>query len=147
MTTEEFIADCAKRGWSKTSVREALNLSRYKFYAMLEAMPPLPWPTKSELTRRSNAKRECGMSPALKEALEKCRFERKVRTHLTYKGVTGSIETLAKLTNKSARTIRRYMKEGMTFDEAAIAPLKPRYRYRRPDYSAGNPNFYVQMFG
>lgn len=133
MTTEEFIADAAARGWSKTQTLEALNVSRRSFYAMLEVMPALPWPAqgKSLGNRLSNEARRGHFSPALQAAAAAGTARRKELCSHVVDGVRGTIEDHAKSCGVSASTVRRRMDAGKSLKEALTMPATPRCLRRK----------------
>lgn len=84
MTTEEYIKDCAARGYSKTMVLETLGICRYSFYAMLEAMPPIEWPARGQSLncKLANEARRGISTAKLKAASEKAlAARRELRSH------------------------------------------------------------------
>ncbi len=128
MTTEEYIRDAAKRGWSKAQVRDALGLCRETFYAILEAMPPLQWPARGKSLghRLANEARLGVCSPALRAALERNRAVRKERSIHVVHGRRGTIEELAQHYAVSGSTVRRRRKSGLSLEAAlTIPPTQP----------------------
>jgi len=125
MTTEEFIRDCAARGFSKTMVLEALGLCRDTFYAMLEAMPAIDWPERGQSLncQLSNEARRGVCTPKLRAAAQKAvAARRELRSH-TVDGVRGTIVELAKRHGVSDSTVRRRMRAGMSLEQALKTPV------------------------
>ena len=128
MTTEEYIKDCAARGYSKTMVLETLGICRYSFYAMLEAMPPIEWPARGQSLncKLANEARRGISTAKLKAASEKAlAARRELRSH-TVDGFRGTIEELAARHGVSGTTVRRRIKGGMTLELALKTPVTPR---------------------
>lgn len=127
MNTEEFITLSAKRGLSKTQVRETLGLCRETFIAMLDAMPPLQWPARGQSLghKLGNEARRGRCSPALRAALAQSVAKRKALHSHTVDGRHGTIEELAKHYSVSASTVRRRIKSGMPLAQALALPPTP----------------------
>lgn len=127
MNTEEFIKDCASRGWSKTQVMETLGLCRRTFVAILEAMPVMEWapPGKSLAHKLGNEARRGHCSDALRASNARNAEVRRERCRHDVKGLRGTVEELAQHFNISASSVRRRMKDGMTIEEALTTPPTP----------------------
>ncbi len=127
MNTEQFIADSARRGLSKTQVRETLGLCRETFYAMLEAMPPLPWPARGQSLghKLGNEAKRGHCSPALRAALKQAVSTRKALHSHTVDGRHGTIDELVEHYSVSASTVRRRIKSGMSIEQALKTPPTP----------------------
>lgn len=128
MTTEEYIKDCAARGFSKTMVLEALGLCRETFYAMLEEMPAIDWPArgKSLDCQLANEARRGVCTPKLRAAAQKAvAARRELRSH-TIDGVRGTITEHAKRHGVSDSTVRRRLNAGMTLEQALKTAVMPR---------------------
>lgn len=123
MTTEEFIRDCAKRGWSKTQTREALGLSTNTFWDMLALLPDIVWPRRGQShgNKVANANREPA-SEKLLASLERARAAHRANHLYTWQGRTGTVPELAKFSPAGERTIFRRLKEGKSVEEAFGTP-------------------------
>lgn len=125
--TEAFIRESATRGLSKSQVRQALGLCTQTFYAMLDAMPELPWPARGQSLghKLGNEAKRGHCSPALRAALKQNLAKwKEMRSH-TVDGRRGTIEDLVKHYNVSASTVRRRMQAGMTVEQALKTPVTP----------------------
>lgn len=126
MSTEAFIRDCAVRGMSKNECRETLGVNPEKFADMLALIGDLPWPVghKSLARRLSNEERRGHCSPAQAAALASSRARRKAKRSRTLRGVTGTIEELAKHFGcpVTPSTIRRRLANGDPPETAFFAP-------------------------
>lgn len=124
MTTEEFIRDAAKRGWSKLQTMRALGMSTYSFYPLLAALPDIVWAKKGTTlgNRLGNASRPSTPSKALLAALEKAREARRAKYLYTWGGRTGTVSELAVFAKAGERTIQRRLKAGKSVEEAFGAP-------------------------
>ncbi len=127
MTTEEYIRDCAARGYSKTMTLEALGLCRETFYTMLDAMPPIQWPErgKSLACKLANESRRGTSTPGLRAAAEKARSTRREKRSHIIDGVKATIEAHAARYGVSDSTVRRRVKAGMTLEQALKTPVTP----------------------
>lgn len=134
MDVEKFIRDAAARGWSQAQTMGALELGRYKFAAILEAMPPLEWPGKNASlgSKLANEARRGQCSQSLWNALKKTHALKRERALRDYNGHRGTIEELARYSTHgvSGSTIRRRMSAGMTFEQAMALPQTPINRRR-----------------
>lgn len=124
MTTEEFIRDCAKRGWSKAQTMGALDLNTNTFWAMLECLPDIVWAKRGTTlgNRQGNAARSKKASPKLEASLERARKARRAKSLYTWEGRTGTIIELAQFSPVSERTIFRRLEAGKSVEEAFGAP-------------------------
>lgn len=124
MNTEAFITDAASRGWSKTQTRQALNMSTYKFWAILAAMPPLEWAGRGHTLGNKLGNANKRVTPAILDAVARARASRRDKALHTWNGHTGTVEELAPFSPASARTIRRRLAAGLSVDEAFGAKPK-----------------------
>ncbi|MDG9809499.1 MULTISPECIES: hypothetical protein [Pseudomonas] len=136
MKTEDYIRDCAARGFSKTMVMEALGVNRPSFYAMLELLPPIEWPApgQSLACKLSYESRRGTSTPALRASAEKGRKARLEKYTYTVDGVQGTLTDLAKRWGVEPNTVRRRMSTGKTLKEALEAV--PHHRGKRKVRSA-----------
>ncbi|MCK2122156.1 hypothetical protein [Pseudomonas sp. PNPG3] len=133
MTTEEYIRDCAARGYSKTMVLETLGICRYSFYAMLEAMAPIDWPGRGQslACKLANEARRGISTQKIRDASKKAHAAVRAKHLKTVDGVQGSVEELARMYSVSASTVRRRVKAGMTLEEALKTPITPVAQHRK----------------
>lgn len=128
LSTEEFIRDAASRNWSRLQTREALGICRYKFDAICEAMPDVKWPANGcSMGHQRGQESRRGYDP---EILQRSRAKaiEKVREMHSYDvfGQRGTINQLAHLSNVTAATIRRRIRNGMSPVDAFTNPAMPR---------------------
>jgi len=124
MDTVQFIKESASRGLSKTQVREALGVSRDKFWEMLRLIPGLSWapPGQSLGHRLNNESRRGQCTAKLRAALEIGRAKRREKALHEVDGRKGTIEELAQHYKVSASTVRRRMAAGLTLEAALKTP-------------------------
>lgn len=136
LSTEEFIRDAAARNWSRTQTRQALDISRWKFAAILDAMPPLEWAAKGKSLGHllSNESRRGSCTPGLRMAVERAIAARKSLHSHVVDGVRGSIEEHAERSSVSASTVRRRMKAGMSIQQALSTGPTP-FAMRRAGFA------------
>lgn len=139
MDIEQYIREAAARGWSKTQARLALEMSRDKFWAILDAMPPLSWAKRGTTlgNKLGNARRKT--SSAVTAAIAQARASRREKSLYDWNGQSGTITELARHSPASESTIRRRLKAGMPVDQAFSLPPNPctpnagwRTRKRKP---------------
>lgn len=129
MDIEAVSRDFAKRGFSRQQVSEILEISIWKYRAMLDAMAPIEWPGQGASNGNKEAKaatRGRPASPKMLAVLNEMRLERKRRTSHCVRGVTGTIEELLSTFGNpiTAPNVRRRMKKGMTIEQAIFEPKK-----------------------
>lgn len=124
MDTARFITESARRGLSKTQVREALGVSRDKFWEMLKLLPDLAWAPRGKSLghRLSNESRRGQCTPKLRAALEIGRARRREKALHEVDGRKGTLEELAQHYKVSASTVRRRLAAGLTLDAALKTP-------------------------
>lgn len=136
MKTEEYIRDCAARGFSKAMVMEALGVNRQSFNAMLELLPPIKWPApgQSLACKLSYESRRGICPPALRASGEKGRQAKRKKHTYTVDGVEGTIADHAKRYGVQPATVRRRMYAGKSLIEALQAT--PSHRGKRKGRTA-----------
>lgn len=127
MSTEQFIIDSARRGWSRGQVAQALGLTRANLAIVLDAMAPVEWPGNNQSLARklSDEARRGYCSPAQSAALEAFRVRRAQRSTHTVGAHTGTIDQIAPKYGISPATVRRRMKAGATLEQALSQPVTP----------------------
>lgn len=141
MTTEQFIKDCAARGWSRALTAQELGISARKLRVMLEHLPGIEWPApnKSILQRQSHESRRGQCSPANREALLKARRAQIPETY-EINGRVGTVDELAKFAPVPAVTIRRRMSNGidpaLAFTQPPTPPHLRRHGMNKKDAAA-----------
>ncbi|ELG7182242.1 TPA: hypothetical protein ACP3ZG_001738 [Pseudomonas aeruginosa] len=122
MDIEQFIREAAARGWSKTQTRLALEMSSYKFWAILGAMPALTWAKRGTTlgNKLGNARRKT--SAAVTAAITRARASRREKSLYNWNGLSGTITELARHSPAGETTIRRRLKAGMPVDQAFSLP-------------------------
>ncbi len=131
MKTEEYIRDCAARGFSKAMVMEALGVNRQSFNAMLELLPPIKWPGpgQSLACKLSYEARRGTCPPALRASGEKGRQAKREKQTYTVDGVQGTIPDHARRYGVQPETVRGRMRAGKSLKEALEAI--PNHRGKR----------------
>lgn len=121
ISTEEFIRSRAAMNWSKTMVRQALQVSDYSFREMCRLMPDVKWPSRNEgvCWREAKANSRGHSTPELRRAAAAARMARYANARqLTAGSFTGSvtqhIHYWGPLITVKPVTIRRRLKKGMS---------------------------------
>ncbi len=133
MTDEEFIRDCARRNLSRRETRLTLGWTEYQFKMILDALPDVVWPARG-----------CSLGAKLAAAarrdipeqnLAMARAALRQRAMRTVRGVTGTIEELAKHFGViSPRAARARISSGMDLESAlTTAAQNGRNLLRKPD--------------
>lgn len=129
MNTEQFIRDCAARGWSRHMTADAMGLTYAKFKPMADAMPDVKWP-RNGTSLANKAANHARKGEACTIPAEACARGRKAlidRVSVEAFGVKDSILGHCRRHGISQATVWCRRQKGWTLEQALSTPPTPRH--------------------
>lgn len=134
MDIEGFIRDRAKLGWSREMTRKALEISSFKFRAIVAALPDVQWPALNKsVARQEFYESQRGYcSPKRREALEKSWASKRANSKHFQIGSTCDtmsyqIAVWGEYVTVARSQIDRRLARGWSVYDAFFKPAQPKF--------------------